>query len=77
VVRSERKLRSVNSPFGLLIEQLVSLAYEQHPYRWPVIGWDSDLRSLTLEDCQEYHRTHYAPNSAVVLVMGDVLPEEA
>ena len=77
VVRSERKLRSVNSPFGLLIEQLVALAYEQHPYRWPVIGWDSDLRSLTLENCREYHRTHYAPNNAVVLIVGDVRPDEA
>jgi predicted Zn-dependent peptidase len=77
VVRSERKLRSVNSPFGLLIEQLVALAYEQHPYRWPVIGWDSDLKSLTLQDCREYHRTHYAPNNAVVLIVGDVRPDEA
>jgi zinc protease len=77
VVRSERKLRSVNSPFGLLIEQLVALTYEQHPYRWPVIGWDSDLRGLTLEDCREYHRTHYAPNNAVVVIVGDVPTEEA
>jgi predicted Zn-dependent peptidase len=77
VVRSERKLRSVNSPFGLVIEQLVALAYEQHPYRWPVIGWDSDLRSLTLEDCREYHRTHYAPNHAVVVIVGDVHADEA
>lgn len=77
VVRSERKLRSVNSPFGLVTEQLVALAYEQHPYRWPVIGWDSDLRALTLEDCREYHRNHYAPNQAVVVIVGDVHPEEA
>jgi len=76
VVRSERKLRSVNSPFGLLIEQLSALAYEQHPYRWPVIGWDADLKTLTLEDCREYYRTHYAPNNAVVVVVGDVAAEE-
>ncbi len=77
VVRSERKLRSVNSPFGLAIEQLVALAYEQHPYRWPVIGWDSDLRTLNLEDCREYYRTHYAPRNAVVVIVGDVSPQEA
>jgi len=76
VVRSERKLRSVNSPFGLLIEQLFALAYEQHPYRWPVIGWDHDLKSLTLEDCREYYRIHYAPNNATVVVVGDVDAEE-
>ena len=76
VVRSERKLRSVNSPFGLLIEQLFALAYEQHPYRWPVIGWDADLKTLTLDDCREYYRTHYAPNNAVVVVIGDVAAED-
>jgi zinc protease len=76
VVRSERKLRSVNSPFGLPLEQLSALAYEQHPYRWPVIGWDADLRSLTLVDCRAYYRTFYAPNNAVVVVAGDVGPEE-
>jgi zinc protease len=77
VVRSERKLRTVNSPFGLLIEQLFALAYEQHPYRWPVIGWDFDLRNLTLEDCREYYRTHYAPNNAVITIVGDVRTDEA
>jgi zinc protease len=77
VVRSERKLRSVNSPFGLLIEQLFALAYEQHPYRWPVIGWDQDLRTMTLEDCREYYRVHYSPNSGVVVVVGDVGADEA
>ena len=76
VVRSERKLRSVNSPFGLLIEQLFALAYEQHPYRWPVIGWDPDLKNLTLEDCREYYRTHYAPNNAVVTIVGDIQTDE-
>ena len=77
VVRSERKLRSVNSPFGLLIEQLNALAYEQHPYRWPVVGWDPDLKNLNLEDCQEYYRTHYAPNNAVVTIVGDIQTDEA
>ncbi len=77
VVRSERKLRSVNSPFGLLIEQLFSLAYEQHSYRWPVIGWDSDLRALTLEDCRAYYRQYYAPNNAVAVIVGDVQADEA
>ena len=76
VVRSERKLRAVNSPFGLLIEQLFALAYEQHPYRWPVIGWDQDLKTLTLEDCQEYYRIHYSPNNGVVVVAGDVATDE-
>ncbi len=76
VVRSERKLRTVNSPFGLLVEELNALAYEQHPYRWPVVGWDFDLKAMTLEDCREYYRTHYAPNNAALAIVGDVGTEE-
>jgi zinc protease len=77
VVRSERKLRSVNSPFGLLIEQLFAIAFDQHPYQWPVIGWDTDLRRLTLDECLEYYQRGYAPNNAVVVIVGDFKREEA
>lgn len=77
VVRSERKLRVVNSPFGLLIEQLFALAFEQHPYQWPVIGWDRDLRRLTLDDCLEYYQRGYAPNNAVMVIIGDFQRDEA
>jgi zinc protease len=42
-----------------------------------VVGWDQDLRSLTLEDCREYHRIHYAPNNAVVVMVGDLDPDRA
>lgn len=76
VVRSERKYRSVNSPFGLVMEQLFAGAYYIHPYRWPVVGWDQDLRKLTLQDCLEYYRIHYAPNNAVIVMVGDLKPDD-
>jgi len=77
VVRSERKLRTVNSPFGLLIEQLFAIAFDQHPYQWPVVGWDSDLRALTLKDCRDYYRRGYAPNKAVAVIVGDFKRDKA
>jgi len=77
VVRSERKYRSVNSPFGLVMEQLYAAAYHIHPYGWPVVGWDQDLRNLTLEDCLEYYRIHYAPNNSVIVIVGDSKPDHA
>lgn len=77
VVVSERKLRSVDSPFGLVEEQLFSLAYTQHPYQWPVIGRSQDLRRLTLEDCLDYYRTYYHPGNLTVVIAGDVRPETA
>lgn len=77
VVISERKLRSVDSPFGLVEEQLYATAYTQHPYNWPVIGWDQDLHRLTLADCQAYYRAHYHPGNIIAVVAGDVVPEAA
>ena len=77
VVISERKLRSVDSPFGLVEEQLFATAYTQHPYNWPVIGWDQDLRRMTLADCLAYYRTYYHPGNTTIVIAGDVEPDAA
>ncbi len=77
VVISERKLRSVDSPFGLVEEQLFATAYTQHPYGWPVVGWDQDLHRMTLDDCLAYYRSHYHPGKITVVIAGDVEPERA
>lgn len=71
VVKEERRMRTDNSVFGDVAEQLMANAYIAHPYQWPVVGWMSDLNSITLEECQQYHRTHYAPNNATVVIVGD------
>jgi zinc protease len=77
VVISERKLRSVDSPLGLVEEQLLATAYTQHPYSWPVIGWEQDLRRMTLGDCLAYYRTYYHPGNLTVVIAGDADPEAA
>jgi zinc protease len=77
VVISERKLRSVDSPFGLLEEQLWATAFTQHPYQWPVIGWNQDLQCMTLADCQDYYRRHYHPGKTTIVISGDVAPDAA
>ena len=75
VVISERKLRSVDAPLGLVQEQLFATAFTQHPYQWPVIGWDQDLHHLTLDDCLAYYRNHYHPGNMTVVIAGDAEPE--
>ncbi len=75
VVISERKLRSVDSPFGLVEELLFATAYTQHPYSWPIVGWDQDLRRLTLEDCLAYYRRFYQPGAMLVVVAGAADPK--
>lgn len=77
VVKEERRLRTDNSPFGALSEQLYAAAFLAHPYHWPVVGWMSDLDAITLEDCQNYFRTYYAPNNATVVIVGDFKTDEA
>ena len=77
VVISERKLRAVDSPFGLVEEQLFAAAYTQHPYNWPVVGWDQDLHRMTLEDCLAYYRSHYHPGKITMVIAGDADPGRA
>jgi predicted Zn-dependent peptidase len=77
VVIEERRLRVDNEIVGLMDEELSTLVYKAHPYRWPVIGWMKDIEAITREDCLAYFRTFYAPNNATVYVAGDFDPKEA
>jgi predicted Zn-dependent peptidase len=75
VVLEERRLRTDNSIFGLLEEQLEGLVFQAHPYRWPVIGWMSDIQRISRADCQAFFRTCYAPSNAAVYAVGDLDPQ--
>jgi predicted Zn-dependent peptidase len=72
VVLSERSTGLENSNFRFLAEQVESVAFFAHPYKWPVIGYESDIKSWTKKDLEEYFKTYYAPNNAVVVIVGDV-----
>jgi zinc protease len=72
VVKEERRLRTDNSVFGLLEEQLEALVFLAHPYRWPVIGWMDDIERIGRADCESFFRTYYAPSNAVIYCVGDV-----
>ncbi len=76
VVRNERLLRTVNTPYGEARELLMALTYPRHPYGWPVVGWDSDLVAMSLADCKQFYSTYYAPNNATVVVAGDFHPDD-
>lgn len=72
VVKEERRMRVDNSLFGKLSEALYSTAFTRHSYRWPVIGWMSDIDSISLDDCEAFYRSHYAPNNATIILLGDI-----
>jgi peroxiredoxin len=72
VVIEERRLRIEDQPANLLGEVMRAGAFLAHPYRWPVIGWLSDIEGYTQEDLVQYYRTYYAPNNATLIVVGDI-----
>jgi zinc protease len=71
VVKEERRLRTDNDIFGGMYELLRAQTYLAHPYHWSVVGWMADLDAITLKDCQDYFRVHYAPNNATIVIVGD------
>jgi len=75
VVKEERRLRTENSIFGLMEEQLEALVYLAHPYRWPVIGWMDDIQRISRADCEAFFRTYYAPSNAALYLVGDLDPD--
>jgi zinc protease len=76
VVLEERRQRVGNTPDGLFGEALEAALYVNHPYRHPVIGWEHEVAGLGREAAMAFYRAHYAPNNAILVVAGDVKPEE-
>jgi len=76
VVQEERRMRTEDRPQSLTHEQFAAAAYRASPYRNPVIGWMSDLESLELADLEDWYQRWYAPNNAILVVVGDVDPQQ-
>jgi zinc protease len=71
VVKEERRFRTDNDIDGMMDEAMGALAFLAHPYRWPVIGWMSDIDAISRADCEAYFRTYYAPNNCTLVLVGD------
>jgi zinc protease len=76
VVMEERRWRTEDKPEGILNESFNALAFKAHPYSRPIVGWMNDLESMNYEDALEWYQTWYAPNNAILVVSGDVTPDE-
>jgi zinc protease len=75
VVMEERRLRTEDKPMSLTHEQFMASAFISSSSRIPTIGWMNDLENLQLADLQAWYERWYAPNNAVLVVVGDVEPE--
>ena len=76
VVLEERRQRIDNEPSGLLNEQMDAAMYTAHPYGKPVIGWMPQVSKLTRQDAMDFYAAHYEPANAILIVAGDVTPDE-
>jgi predicted Zn-dependent peptidase len=76
VVMEERRLRTDDSPNGLLFETFTAAAFQAHPYGVPTIGWGSDILSLTPAATEEFFKTYYGPGSATIAIVGDINPKD-
>ena len=76
VILEERNSRIENNPRALFGEQKSAVQYLNHRYGVPVIGWKHEMETLDLEDALSFYRTYYAPNNAILVVSGDVDPED-
>lgn len=76
VVREERRSRIDNEPAAQLGEVSRAVQFLNHPYRIPIIGWDHEIEQLRTEAAIDFYEKWYAPNNAVLIVAGDVDPEQ-
>jgi zinc protease len=71
VVASERRMAVENNNDSLLEETVRATSIMAHPYHWEVIGWMSDILNWRRDEIIQYYRSYYAPNNAVMILVGD------
>ncbi|TNF43694.1 MAG: insulinase family protein, partial [Epsilonproteobacteria bacterium] len=76
VVAEERRLRTDNNPMGYLYFRVFNTHFTYHPYHWLPIGFMEDILSWKIEDIREFYQRYYQPSNAILVVAGDITPEE-
>jgi zinc protease len=76
VVLEEQNQRIANRPSARLGVEVMAALYRNHPYGKPVIGWRNEIEKLDRASALNFYRRFYAPNNAIVVIAGDVTPDE-
>jgi len=76
VVAEERRLRTDNNPMGYLYFRVFNTHFTYHPYHWLPIGFMEDILSWKIEDIRDFYKRYYQPSNAILVVAGDIKPEE-
>ena len=75
-VQEERRQRYDNQPYGRSFETLFETAYDNFAYKHSTIGSMEDLKAATIKDVSQFFKTYYAPNNAVLTMVGDFKTSE-
>ena len=76
VVLNERRDRVERNPDAILNEGLLRILYLNHPYGRPIIGWNHEILDLDRQTALDFYHRYYTPNNAILVVAGDVMPDE-
>ena len=76
VIIEERNQRTENNPRALFGEQIQAAQYLNHGYAVPIIGWMHEMEELDMDDVMSFYNAYYHPNNTVLVVSGDVTPDE-
>lgn len=76
VVAEERRWRTDNNPMGYLYFRLFNTHYVEHSYHWTPIGFMHDIQHWNIRDIREFHARFYRPDNAILIVAGDIKPDE-
>lgn len=71
VVYEERRMRTESTPLGKFAETFNAMFFDAHPYHWPVIGWPSDVASISKAEADAFYNTFYAPQNITLILVGD------
>ncbi len=72
VVLEERRSRVDDNPVNYLFEKLRQKTFTSHTYTNPIIGWEEDLKIISLKDMQKFYRRFYVPENATLVIVGDI-----
>lgn len=76
VILEERAQRTDSDPGSLLTEQMRAMQFLNHRYGIPIIGWRHEMEGLTRQDALDWYERYYAPNNAILIIAGDVIPDQ-
>ena len=76
VILEERSQRTDSDPGALLTEQVDAALFQNLRYGVPIIGWRHEMETLNRDDALAWYSRYYAPNNAILVVAGDVLPDD-